>query len=137
MTGDDDTTNAERSGREFSEDLRPRRRAGTADGTATHVTDVIGRVEPYPGKAHVFVALENETVKIVAFEFAAGQVLSEHAAHHPIVVQVLSGRVDFTLPDRTVDLGPGEFLHLTPLLRHSVTATEDTTLTVTMLLPHD
>ncbi|WP_375546285.1 AraC family ligand binding domain-containing protein [Dietzia sp. NCCP-2495] len=50
-------------------------------------------------------------------------------------MQILRGSVDFGLPDRTIRLQPGEILHLTPQLRHSVTALEPTTLTVTMLLP--
>ena len=81
--------------------------------------------------------LDVESAKIVAFEFDAGHELHEHAAHHPVLIQVLRGHVEFTLPDRTVDLLPGRVLHLTPLLRHAVRAVEPTTLTVTMLLPHD
>mgnify|MGYP003380282549 CR=1 FL=1 len=45
------------------------------------------------------------------------------------------GRVEFGLPDRTLDLRTGEVLHLTAKLRHRVLALEPTTLTVTMLLP--
>ena len=78
---------------------------------------------------------EDETTKIVAFEFDTGQEWPDHAAFHPVLIQVLRGRVDFGLPDRTICLQPGEILHLTPKLRHRVTALEPTTLTVTMLLP--
>ncbi|MFN3338554.1 MAG: cupin domain-containing protein [Dietzia sp.] len=110
-------------------------RAGTTEGTATHLTDIIGRAEPSENRPRATVVHEDETAKIVAFEFGVGHELGDHAAHHPILVQVLRGRVEFGLPDRTVDLLPGEMLHLTPTLRHSVRALEPTTLTVTMLLP--
>lgn len=110
-------------------------KAGTTVGTATHLTDIIGRAEPLPDRPRASVVHQDETTKIVAFEFGEGHELGEHAAHHPVLIQLLRGRVEFGLPDRTVDLRPGEFLHLTPKLRHSVRALEPTTLTITMLLP--
>lgn len=112
-------------------------RAGTTEGTATHLTDIIGRAEPFENRPRASVVHEDETAKIVAFEFAEGHELGDHAAHHPILVQVLRGRVEFGLPDRTVVLVPGEMIHLTAGLRHSVRAIEPTTLTVTMLLPRN
>ncbi len=111
------------------------RRAGTDEGTASHHTDVIGRVEPTEKRPGASVIHEDETTKIVAFEFDQGQELPDHAAFHPVLIQILRGRVDFGLPDRTIRLQPGEILHLTPKLRHRVKALEPTTLTVTMLLP--
>jgi quercetin dioxygenase-like cupin family protein len=111
-------------------------RSGTTEGAATHVTDVIRRVQPFAKRPRASVVHSDETVKIVAFEFDTGQELGDHAAHHAVLIQLLRGRVEFRLPDRTVDLRPGEILHLTPRLRHSVRASEPTTLTITMLLPH-
>ena len=89
------------------------------------------------GRPGATAVLDVESAKVVAFEFEPGDELREHAARHPVLVQVLRGRVSFELPDRTVELVPGRVLHLTPMLRHAVTALEPTTLTVTMLLPHD
>lgn len=115
---------------------RPRRHPGTSEGTATFVESVIGQSEPRGGHPGAHVVLENETAKVVAFEFGTGDELKEHAAHHPVIIQILRGRVRFTLPDRELELAPGALLHLTPQLRHAVTALEPTTLTVTMLSPH-
>lgn len=108
--------------------------AGTSEGQAT-VTELVGRASSRGGRPGAASVLETDGAKIVAFEFATGDVLAEHAARHPVLIAVLRGRVRFTLPDRDVELAPGEVLHLTPMLRHSVEALEDTTLTVTMLLP--
>ncbi|GAA1390814.1 cupin domain-containing protein [Luteococcus peritonei] len=113
-----------------------RRRAGTDQGTATEVAEITGRSTTRGGRPGATTVLDVDTAKIVAFEFETGDELREHAAHHPVLIQVLRGRVDFELPDRTVHLVPGQVLHLTPMLRHAVTALEPTTLTVTMLLPH-
>ena len=118
-----------------AEDREHGRRAGTDEGTATHHTDVIGRVEPTGKGPGASIIHEDETTKIVAFEFGEGQEWPDHAAFHPVLIQILRGRVEFGLPDRTIELRPGEVLHLTPKLRHRVRALEPTTLTVTMLLP--
>lgn len=112
-------------------------KAGTTEGTATHITDVIGRSEPFEDRPRASIVHNDETTKIVAFEFGEGHELGDHAAHHPVLIQILRRRVEFGLPDRTLDLRPGEILHLTPQLRHWVRALEPTTLTVTMLLPRD
>ena len=109
----------------------------TSEGAATHHDRVIGRVEPCETPPRASIVHSDETTKIVAFEFDEGHELPDHAAHHPILVQLLRGRVEFGLPDRTLDLRPGEIVHLTPRLQHSVRALERTTLTVTMLLPRN
>lgn len=110
-------------------------KAGTTEGKATHVTDVIGRSEPFETRPRASVVHSDDTTKIVAFEFAEGHELGDHAAHDPVLVQLLRGRAEFGLPDRTIELRTGEIVHLTAQLRHSVRALEPTTLTVTMLLP--
>ena len=118
-----------------AEDRDHGRRAGTDEGAATHHTDVIGRATPSATRPGATVVHQDETAKIVAFEFDEGQEMPDHAAFHPILVQVLRGRVEFGLPDRTLELRTGEILHLTAKLRHRVRALEPTTLTITMLLP--
>lgn len=118
-----------------TEDREQGRRAGTDEGTASHHTDVVGRVEPREDRPGASIIHHDETTKIVAFEFAEGQELADHAAFHPVLIQLLRGRVEFGLPDRTIELKTGEILHLTGKLRHWVKALEPTTLTVTMLLP--
>lgn len=111
--------------------------AGCTDGQATLVEDVRGQSTGRKGRPGAKAVLDLPTTKVVAFEFEAGDELREHAARHPVLIQVLRGKVEFTLPDRSLELEPGALLHLTPMLRHAVRALEPTTLTVTMLLPHD
>lgn len=134
---DQPSTPEERSDAVLAQNRTLGGKAGTTEGTATHHADVIGRSEPFEDRPRASIVHDDETTKIVAFEFGEGHELGDHAAHHPVLIQVLRGRVEFGLPDRTLDLGPGEILHLTPKLRHSVRAVEPTTLTVTMLLPRD
>lgn len=118
-----------------TEDRDHGRRSGTDEGTATHHTDIIGRAEPSEKRPGATVIHRDETAKIVVFEFDEGQEMPDHAAFHPVLIQLLRGRVEFGLPDRTLELRTGEILHLTAKLRHRVLALEPTTLTITMLLP--
>ena len=108
--------------------------AAATGGRHTLVAGLPGSVAPRPNGPGAATVLEAERTKVVAFGFAAGQELREHAAHHPVLIQVLAGSVAFGLPDGEITLAPGDLLHLTPRLRHSVRALADTTLTVTMLL---
>ena len=127
------------------------KRPGTDDGVATHIPRFVGDDVPDDkapggssetaentggGRPHASVLIANDSVKIVLFSFAAGDELREHAAHHPVLIEVRSGAVEFTGQDRTYRLEPGECLHLTPKLRHAVRALAPSVLTVTMLLPH-
>lgn len=112
------------------------RSAGRSDGEAT-LASLIGCCSSRGGKPGAKAVLTADGTKVVAFEFDTDDVLADHAARHPVLIQVIRGRVEFTLPDGPITLEPGQVIHLTPMLRHAVKALEPTTLTVTMLLPRD
>ena len=111
--------------------------AGSDDGTYTLGEQFQPDVQPFPTRPRTFKVLNTSSGKVVGFAFAAGQTLQEHAARHPVLIQVLKGRVTFHVKGEDVELVPGRIIHLTPMLRHSVEAHEDSILTVTMLLPHN
>lgn len=111
--------------------------AGGLGGDATFVDEVFDASQSRGGRPGAAAVLDTDTAKVVAFEFAAGDELKEHAAHHPVIIQVLRGEVEFTIGEDLYMLEPGRLIHLTPKLRHAVRATQPSTLTVTMLLPHD
>jgi quercetin dioxygenase-like cupin family protein len=101
---------------------------------ATYVTGLIGKLEPFDDKPRAEHVLKVPEAHVDAFEFAAGQELHEHQAHHPVLIQALAGHLRLTHDAGEVELRPGDLLHLPAMLRHSVVAVEDSTLTVTMLL---
>lgn len=105
----------------------------TADSRLVELFDVAQSRDGRPGARPV---LETERAKVVVFEFAEGDTFPDHAARHPILVHVARGRIAFTLPSGTVELSPGNLLHVEPMVRHELKALEPATLTVTMLLPH-
>ena len=101
---------------------------------ATYVTGMIGMLEPFDDKPRAQHVLKAPEAHVVAFEFAVGQELHEHQAHHPVLIQALAGHLRLAHDAGEVELRPGDLVHLPAMLSHSVTAIEDSTLTVTMLL---
>ncbi|MDO5646267.1 MAG: cupin domain-containing protein [Dermabacter sp.] len=112
------------------------RAAGHERGEATFISEIAGVAHPRGDRGGAAALLTNESTKVVAFEFDTGGVLNEHAAHHPVIIQVIRGRIRFDVNGESIEMAPGQLIHLAPKLRHAVTALEPTTLTVTMLLPH-
>lgn len=74
-------------------------------------------------------------LRVTLLEFAAGQELSEHTSAARALVQVLSGRGDFTFHGQTRLLQAGDLLHLPPRLPHAVRALEDMRILLTQSSP--
>lgn len=71
--------------------------------------------------------------RVVLFGFAAGQELSEHTTTCHALVQILSGRSEWTLGPEPRTLAAGDFLYMPPNLAHSVRATEPFSMLLTLL----
>ena len=69
------------------------------------------------------------------FRFAAGQVLAEHTAAFPILVQCLSGTVEFAAGEQVVTLGPGAVANLDARVPHEVRGVTDAVFQLVMLDP--
>ncbi|GAA4808404.1 cupin domain-containing protein [Tomitella cavernea] len=96
---------------------------------------LIDAVEPRatrPGVKRIMVA---DGARVIVFRFAAGQILAEHKAAFPILVQSIDGHIAFTADGHTADLHPGDIAHLSARLLHEVRAVTDATLLLTMLDP--
>ncbi len=72
-------------------------------------------------------------LNVTVFAFDAGEQLTEHQATQTAVVQVLSGRLRFTVDAEELDLNPGSWLHMTPGAPHALTATEPTVMLLTLI----
>lgn len=89
---------------------------------------------PAPGVAHGIVSqavLTAPGLRVTLMHFAAGQELSEHTSTARALVQILSGRCDFTVAGAVHRLAAGDLLHLPPKLPHAVRAVEDMALLLT------
>ena len=79
--------------------------------------------------------LRTPTTRVVLFGFAEGQELTEHTSTSQALIQVLSGRCEFTLDGKPHTLKAGDLLHMPPNLPHAVKATEKFSMLLTLLKP--
>jgi quercetin dioxygenase-like cupin family protein len=105
----------------------------TADAPAHAVDDLLAEVQIQSGAVVSKVIHRAEGLNVTVFGFDAGQELTEHRAARAAVVQVLSGRLRFTVEGEEHDAGPGFWLHMSPETPHALVATEPTIMLLTLL----
>jgi len=101
--------------------------------THTLITQPATAVAIQSGAVVSKVVHHNDGLNVTVFGFDAGEQLTEHQASRTAVVQVLSGRLEFTVDGEPLDLGPGSWLHLAPGAPHSLVAAEPTVMLLTLL----
>ncbi len=120
----------------------PGRRLGARDGSnptkmqdVPHVliVDAMSEVAIQPGAVVSKVVHRGDGMNVTVFGFDAGEELTEHQAARAAVVQVLSGRLRFTVDREEVELAPSSWLHMTPGTPHSLVATEPTIMLLTLV----
>ncbi|KAA8721002.1 cupin domain-containing protein [Corynebacterium spheniscorum] len=70
------------------------------------------------------VVVNNPLLRVVLFAMDAGQQLTEHSSPRAVVVQLLSGKMTFTVAGEANVLSPGDVIYLAPDERHAVVADE-------------
>lgn len=105
----------------------------TADATLTFI-EGLADLHPKDGDAPHIQKLETvEGATLIRLGFTAGQVMDEHRAPAPILVQGLVGDITFSTADRTVNLVPGTVLHLGGGVVHKLVANTDSVALLTLL----
>ncbi|WP_454293938.1 cupin domain-containing protein [Salana multivorans] len=99
----------------------------------TYVPEAFELVEIQPESTVSRTVLKAEGVRVVLFGFDAGQVLTEHTAAMPVVLHTVRGHLRVTADGRTVDLLPGDLLHLRTREPHAVEAVAASILSLTMV----
>jgi|GEM_PF-160485 len=102
-------------------------------GTMTTIADLAELVEVQPEATVSRTVVRADGVRVVLFAFAAGQVLTEHTAAMPVLLQVVEGHLRVDAAGRVADLRPGDLIHLDTRLPHAVEAMEDSKLALLML----
>lgn len=74
-----------------------------------------------------------EGVRLVLFSFDTGEILSEHTAAMPVILQTLEGALEIEADGRAVVLRPGDVIHFGTRLPHAVRALEPSKLALFML----
>ena len=81
--------------------------------------------------------VKTTALEIIRLILPAGKVIPRHQAHGEITVQCLEGRVAFTADNKTRELTVGQLLYLNAGEPHALTAIEDSSLLVTLLLANN
>lgn len=79
------------------------------------------------------VIVNNPLLRVVVFAFDTGEMLTEHSSPRAVVVQLLDGRVDYTLDGSTTSLVPGDVIYMEPDVRHALVALEPSHLSLVMV----
>lgn len=74
-------------------------------------------------------------LRIILFGFAEGQELTEHTSTQCALVEILSGECQFTLAGKARSLKSGDLLYMPPGLSHSVQATTQFSMLLTLTNP--
>ena len=101
----------------------------------THVAiaDLAGAVAIQPGAVVSKVVHRDDVLDVTVFGFDAGQGLTEHTASRAAIVQVLSGRLRFTVEGEELAAGPGSWISMAAGATHSLVAQEPTVMLLTLL----
>lgn len=87
-----------------------------------------------PGSVLSKTLVRTDHLEIFRYALPAGKVVDTHAAAGLMVVHCLEGTVDFTALGTTQAMTPGTMLYLQDREPHSLTATSDALLLITILL---
>jgi len=78
--------------------------------------------------------VKTEAFEAILMHLEAGQVIPAHRVAGPILVQCLSGKVDFSTEGDSHVMRPGDWMHLAGGTAHALDAREESVLMVTLLL---
>lgn len=87
-----------------------------------------------PGSALSRTLVRTDHLEVFRYALPAGKVVDTHTAAGVMVVHCLEGTVDFTALGKTQAMTPGTMLYLPNHEPHSLTATSDALLLITLLL---
>ncbi len=97
------------------------------------IEDARTSVEIQAGAVVSKVIHRDDDIEVTVFGFDANEGLMEHTAARPAIVQVLSGRLQFTVEGDEIEMIPGTWVHVSVGAAHSLTAAEPTVMLLTLL----
>ena len=98
----------------------------------TLISDPAAAVTIQAGAVVSKVVHRGEGLDVSVFGFDAGEGLTEHTAAKAAVVQVLSGRLRFTVDGEPLELAAGSWLQMAPGAPHALAALEPTVMLLTL-----
>ena len=80
--------------------------------------------------------MESDRLELIRLVIPAGKKIPPHRAPGDITVQCIEGRVAFEHDGHSLELRPGDLLHLCPQETHALEGIDDSSVLVTRLRPH-
>lgn len=99
-----------------------------------HFRDVTDHLSPSDRDIASKVVFSSPKVRVVNLALAEGALLAEHSTPHPILVQVLTGDVEFTCEGEVFRMGPGGLISVDADIVHAVRAHAPSSVLLTLLL---
>lgn len=100
--------------------------------SAAHL-DLAGALPVVPESTTSRVLVNNDLLRVVQFTFDAGEMLTDHTSPRAVVVQLVSGRMRFTLDGAERVLGEGDIVYLAPGASHALVAETACRMTLVMV----
>lgn len=97
------------------------------------VTEVIADLPVLRDATTSRVLLNNDVLRVVLFSMDTGQLLTEHSSPKAVVVELLDGKMDFTVAGESSILAPGDVVYLAPGERHALVALEPSHMSLTLV----
>ncbi len=77
--------------------------------------------------------VNNPLLRVVYFAFDTGQELTDHSSPRAVVVQLLTGAIEFTVEEATHSMRPGDAVYLAPGQVHALKALAPSHLSLVMV----
>jgi len=100
--------------------------------THAAVTDAGSAVTIQSGAVVSKVIHRDEVLDVTVFGIDAGEGMTEHTASRAAIVQVLTGRLRFTVDGEELNAGPGAWIQMAPGTPHTLIAEEPTVMLLTL-----
>ena len=100
--------------------------------THAAIADAARAVTIQTGAVVSKVIYRDEVLDVTVFGFDAGEGLTEHQASRAAIVQVLEGRMRFTVDGEEQDARRGSWIHMVAGTPHSLVAEEPTVMLLTL-----
>lgn len=83
-------------------------------------------------KPSTSLVLKTDFSKEISIAFKEGQIMKDHKAPYPIMVQVLKGNIDFGVQNKVIKLLTGDLISLKENVIHNLKANEDSVVRLTL-----
>ena len=96
------------------------------------IASLYQNVEHQLDKPNIKLILETEFTKEIRIVFKKDQIMKQHTAPLPIVVEVFEGAIDFGVNDEILNLKKGDLVTLAGKVPHDLKAVEDSIVRLTL-----